>query len=83
MSDGEGPRAAYERYFAAHPEDIEIEHLLVALRDETPPQRASDQYIERLYSYFAAFYDDNMCGDLEYRAPEFLNAALRAALPSG
>ena len=60
--------AAYERYYQAHPEDVEVQHLLIALRDEPPPQRASDQYIEQLYSYFASFYDDNMCGDLDYRA---------------
>ena len=73
-------RTAYERYQQAHPEDVEIEHLLVALRDEPPPVRASDHYIQQLYSYFADFYDDNMRGDLDYRAPELLSAALIAAI---
>ena len=73
-------RAAYERYHQAHPEDVEVQHLLNGLRDEPPPQRASDQYIEQLYSGFASFYDDNMCDDLDYRAPDLLNAALRTAL---
>jgi predicted TPR repeat methyltransferase len=73
-------RTAYERYLQAHPEDVEVQHLLTALRDEPPPARASDLYIEELYSRFASFYDDNMRGDLDYRAPELLNHALRTAL---
>jgi predicted TPR repeat methyltransferase len=73
-------RAAYERCHRAHPEDVEVEHMLIALRDEPPPARASDQYIERLYSRFAEFYDDNMCGELDFRAPDLLNQALGAAL---
>ncbi|HEX3998519.1 MAG TPA: methyltransferase domain-containing protein [Pirellulales bacterium] len=73
-------RAAYERYRQSHPDDVEIQHLLVALRDEQPPDRAPDHYIKYLYSYFADFYDDNMRGDLDYRAPELLNAALVAAV---
>ena len=72
-------RTAYERYQQSHPDDVEVQHLLIALRDEPPPGRAPDHYIEQLYSYFAPFYDDNMCGDLDYRAPELLNAALKTA----
>lgn len=73
-------RIAYERYQAFRPDDVEVEHLLTALRDASPPPRASDEYIEQLYSYFASFYDENMCGDLDYRAPDLLNAAINAAL---
>ncbi len=73
-------RIGYERYQRAHPDDIEIEHLLIALRDEAPPSRASDAYIQQLYSYFAAFYEKNMCDDLEYRAPQLLLAAIDSAL---
>ncbi len=75
-------RAAYERYQLAFPDDAEVEHLLIALRDEAPPSRASDRCIEQLYDHFASFYDQNMCGDLDYRAPDLLIAALVAALES-
>jgi len=37
----EEARGAYQKYFEAHPEDAEIEHLLVALRDDAPPPRAA------------------------------------------
>jgi predicted TPR repeat methyltransferase len=76
----EDARTAYERYLALHPQDPEIEHILVSLRDETPPPRAPNRCIEKLYSRFAEFYEENMCEDLEYRGPEHLNEALEAEL---
>lgn len=75
-------RDAYERYRQFVPDDAEIEHLLIALGDETPPTRASDRCIEQLYGHFAAHYDHNMCDELEYRAPELLFSALDARLKS-
>jgi predicted TPR repeat methyltransferase len=77
----EEARSAYERYFQSHPDDVEIQHLLIALRNDSPPPRASDDYIEQLYSYFAKFYDENMRGDLDFKAPDLLNAAFNVALP--
>lgn len=75
-------RAAYERYFEHHPEDVEIEHLLVALRDAPPPPRAPVRYIEALYSRFAPHYDANMCDELGYEAPALLYRAMLAILGS-
>jgi predicted TPR repeat methyltransferase len=75
----EESRAAYEKYHAAHPEDVEIEHLLVALCDQQPPARASNTYIEQLYDHFAAFYEDNVVGDLHYQAPQLLIRAIESA----
>lgn len=73
-------RDAYERYLALNPEDAEIGHLLVSLRDGPAPPRAPDRCIEQLYARFATFYDESMCGDLDYRAPACLEAALGAEL---
>jgi predicted TPR repeat methyltransferase len=73
--------AAYERYFSAHPDDAEIAHILTALRDDAPPSRASDDCIRQIYDRFATFYEENMCGDLDYRAPDHLITAVRSALP--
>lgn len=72
----EEARQAYERYQAAHPEDVEVAHILLALRDQTPPARAPEKYIQQLYSRFAPFYDQNMCGELDYRAPDLLCDAI-------
>jgi predicted TPR repeat methyltransferase len=73
-------RAAYERYFEQHPQDAEVEHLLIALRDAAPPARMPDRAVLQLYAKFAGFYDQNMSGDLDYRAPFLLERAIDAAL---
>ena len=71
---------AYERYVALRPDDVEIAHILTALRDAPPPPRAPSEFIKDLYSRFASFYDANMNDDLDYRAPALLaEAVVRAA----
>jgi predicted TPR repeat methyltransferase len=76
----ETAREAYEQYLALSPGDAEVEHLLTSLRDEPPPPRAPDSCIRELYARFAAYYERNMCGDLEYQAPDRLAEALEAEL---
>ena len=73
-------RVAYKHYLSHCPDDAEIAHLLTALRDAAPPPRVSDRCIEQLYSRFAAFYDENMTGELDYCAPDKLHDAVVAAL---
>ncbi len=65
-------RRAFEVYFKANPDDAEIEHLLIALRDEAPPERASDRTVQKIYKDFAWSYDTRMRDDLEYKGPEKL-----------
>jgi predicted TPR repeat methyltransferase len=76
----EDARDAYERYEKFKPDDAETAQILVSLRNEPPPPRAPDLCIQQLYARFAEFYEDNMCGDLEYQAPERLADALNAEL---
>ena len=66
----EEARAAYQKYFDMNPHDGEIEHLLIALRDETPPLRASDRAIQHIYKNFAPSYEERMVGDLKYAGPQ-------------
>jgi predicted TPR repeat methyltransferase len=73
-------RDAYQKYFDHHPEDAEIEHLLVALKDETPPPRASDRAIQQIYKDFAKSYEDRMLQDLGYKGPERLKDSIKAAM---
>ena len=73
-------RSAYQRYLAWYPDDAEIAHLVIALADSPPPSRVPNRCIEQLYSRFADFYDDNMLGELEYRAPDQLRDAVVAEL---
>jgi predicted TPR repeat methyltransferase len=69
-------RDAYARYAARHPEDAEIEQILYSLRDDAPPDRASDRCITQIYQRFASSYENCMIDELEYRAPEHLAEAL-------
>lgn len=77
----EEAREAYQKYFDTHPEDAEIEHLLIALRDEAPPARASDRTIQQIYKDFAWNYETRMREDLEYKGPERIADAVRAVMP--
>jgi len=76
----EDARIAYEQYAALEPGDAEVEQILVALRNETPPLRTPNRCVQQLYARFSEFYEHNMCEDLDYRAPQVLWAALDSEL---
>jgi predicted TPR repeat methyltransferase len=65
-------RTAYARYLAHRPQDAAIRHLLIALRDEPPPPRASDECILQVFNEFSSYFDSKMREDLLYRGPEQL-----------
>ena len=73
-------RVAFQKYFDAHPEDAEIEHLLVALKDETPPDRAPDRTIQQIYKDFAWNYETRMVKDLNYKGPERLQELIKSVV---
>jgi len=76
----EEAREAFQKYFDTHPDDAEIEHLLIALKDEAPPARASDRTIQQIYKDFAWNYENRMRVDLEYKGPERLADAVRTVI---
>ena len=76
----EEAREAFQRYFDAHPDDAELEHLLVALKDEAPPPRASDRTIQQIYKGFAVTYEERMREDLQYQGPERICDAIRSVI---
>ena len=78
----EDARHAYGQYTTLAPGDAEVEQILTALRDETPPPRAPDRCIQQLYARFSEFYEQNMCDDLDYQAPQVLSTALHSELQS-
>jgi predicted TPR repeat methyltransferase len=73
-------RAAYQTYFDSFPDDAEIEHLLIALKDEEPPPRASDRTIQQIYKGFSSSYETRMVGDLRYQGPEHLRTAIKSVV---
>jgi predicted TPR repeat methyltransferase len=71
---------AYQKYFDANPHDGEIEHLLLALSDSAPPERASDRAIQHIYKNFAPSYEERMLADLKYAGPQRLEKAVNATM---
>ena len=63
-------RAAYEKYIEFKPDDAEIRHILVALRDEPPPPRVPDEALQQMYAEFSRTFETNLCKELGYKAPE-------------
>lgn len=76
----EEARAAYQEYFHRNPNDGEIEHLLIALRDEKPPSRASDRAIQHIYKAFAPSYEERMLEDLKYVGPVRMLEVVRGVI---
>ena len=76
----EEARVAYQKYFDARPDDGEIEHLLIALRDDAPPPRASDRAILHIYKTFAASYETRMLDDLKYAGPQRVEDGIKAVI---
>jgi predicted TPR repeat methyltransferase len=73
-------KAAYRKYLDTHPDDGEIEHLLIALNDEAPPERASDRAIQHIYKNFAASYESRMLEDLKYAGPQRMIEAVDSVI---
>jgi predicted TPR repeat methyltransferase len=73
-------RAAYEKYLELEPNDLEVRHIMISLRDETPPARVPDECIQFLYRRFAPFFDRNLVEDLSYKGPEHLQSMVDSVL---
>jgi predicted TPR repeat methyltransferase len=73
-------RRAYERYLESHPDDAELQHVLVALRDEAPPPRAPNECVEQIYKTFSVYYEKQMREELGYTGPERLDEGMKAIL---
>ena len=75
-------RAAYEHYRDLLTEpDTAMDLILVSLRDEQPPPRASDTCVTQLFDSFAQTYDEHMVEQLQYCAPELLMGSIAKAHP--
>lgn len=73
-------REAFDDYLKLVPDDAEVRHLLISLRDEAPPERVPDECIRQLYQRFASFYESNMCGELGYEGPQHLTSVIDEVL---
>lgn len=71
----------YRRWLDADPDDPVARHMLAACSGEAVPARASDDYVRTTFDRFANTFDE-VLGNLDYRAPELVAAALAAEVPA-
>jgi predicted TPR repeat methyltransferase len=72
-------RATYLRWLEQAPGDPQALHLLAALGDDAPPERATNAYVEYEFDRFAETFDMQLAA-LGYRAPELVALAVERAL---
>lgn len=63
-------RVAYEKYVELEPNDEEVKHILIALRDEPPPPRMSNIALQQMYAEFSRTFEENLVKELGYKGPE-------------
>ncbi|MFC0408727.1 tetratricopeptide repeat protein [Roseomonas elaeocarpi] len=79
--DAAGAAAAARAALAGAPDAVaaQARFLLAALGTEAAPDRAPASYVRELFDRYAPRFDAHLQGTLNYRTPEALAAALRAA----
>jgi predicted TPR repeat methyltransferase len=75
-------RVAYEKYLELKPDDLEVRHIMIALRDEPPPPRVPDDCIQFVYRRFAPYFDRNLCEELGYEGPKHLYGMVESVIGS-
>jgi len=76
----EDARVAYEKYLELEPDDAEVRHIMVALRDEPAPPRVPNECIQYLYRRFSSFYERNVVEELGYHGPEHLQSMVDSVI---
>lgn len=62
------------------PDDASVRYMLQACAEPAAVSRAPDDYLAEHFDRFSAHFDDQLREHLEYRTPELLVEAVRAAL---
>lgn len=75
--------AVYQAWHAQDPTDPIAAHMASVRGQEAPPERATDDYVQREFDDFAEQFDDVLVNKLGYQAPKLVADALaRAGLTS-
>lgn len=69
----------YRRMLALQPGHAEARHMVAVLAGEVP-EKANEAYVAALFDAFADSFDEKLVDWLDYRAPQHVAAAIRAAL---
>ena len=72
-------REVWTKWDEADPENPVPRHMLRVGADGAAPDRATDEFVVRVFDGFAATFDDKL-KELEYRAPQLATDALRQTI---
>jgi predicted TPR repeat methyltransferase len=71
--------AVYQAWHAQDPADPIAAHMANVRGQETPPERATDDYVQREFDEFAEQFDEVLVNKLGYQAPALVSSALERA----
>jgi predicted TPR repeat methyltransferase len=71
--------AVYEAWHAQDPADPIAAHMANVRGHDAPPDRATDDYVQREFDDFAEQFDDVLVNKLGYQAPALVSSALERA----
>jgi predicted TPR repeat methyltransferase len=71
--------AIYQAWHTRDPDDPIATHMANVRGQETPPERATDEYVQREFDDFAEQFDDVLVNKLGYQAPALVSDALARA----
>jgi predicted TPR repeat methyltransferase len=66
----------YEAALKINPDNNEVKYIIDALKNESSPDRAPDEYLENLFDQYADYYDEHLTKYLEYSVPQKLATLL-------
>src|SRR5262245_14296818 len=69
--------ANYQAWLQAEPDNPVPRHMLAAATLKDVPPRAGDAFVAKVFDGFAESFDEVLMGQLEYRAPALVGAALK------
>lgn len=72
---------AFERWIATEPDNPQPHHHLAAVTGKNAPERASDDYVSKLFDTFSRSFDERLAF-LEYRAPSCVADLLQRLEPA-
>ncbi|MCX4244192.1 tetratricopeptide repeat protein [Paraliomyxa miuraensis] len=73
--------AVYQAWHERDPSDPIAAHMANVRGDEAPPERATDEYVQREFDDFAEQFDDVLVNKLQYQGPKLIADAIeRSAL---
>lgn len=67
---------SYEKALELEPSNAEVQYIVDALKEDTVPSRAPNEYLRNLFNQYADYYDEHLTKYLDYNVPQKLAQVL-------